>query len=164
MTVGECIRRYRKKRGLTQKKLGELSNTSETTIKQYETGKRQPRLEQLSQIANALGVSLADLAQQDTTENISIDIDHVPFVRDGVISPSILNVREKIDSFEKAPFSSLTEKERWDVYYNSLNDPGRDKAFELIELLLAIPKYRNTPCNIDFDAPTGEIPEDSQSK
>lgn len=57
MTIGDRIREHRKKAGLTQKKLGELSGTSETTVKQYELGKRQPRLEQLQKIATALNTS-----------------------------------------------------------------------------------------------------------
>lgn len=61
MTVGERIRVYRKIAGLTQKQLGELSETSETTIKQYETGKRQPRIEQLQKIAPVLKMSVSDL-------------------------------------------------------------------------------------------------------
>lgn len=61
MTIGERIRSYRKAAGLTQKQLGDLSGTSETTIKQYEAGKRQPRIEQLQKIAPFLKVSVADL-------------------------------------------------------------------------------------------------------
>ena len=38
--------------GLTQRALGELSGTSETTIKQYELGKRQPRIKQLKKLQN----------------------------------------------------------------------------------------------------------------
>ena len=51
MTIGEKIRKLRNHTGLTQRALGELSGTSETTIKQYELGKRQPRIEQLKKIA-----------------------------------------------------------------------------------------------------------------
>lgn len=61
MTIGETIREYRQRKNLTQKQLGELSNTSESTIKQYELGKRQPRIMQLKQIAQALEVNLEDL-------------------------------------------------------------------------------------------------------
>lgn len=58
MTIGERIRQARKTKGLTQKQLGELSNTSEGTVRQYERGVRQPRLEQLQRIAAALDVSV----------------------------------------------------------------------------------------------------------
>ena len=57
-SVGEKIKEIRKKRGFSQKELGELSGTSETTIKQYELGKRQPRIEQLKGIAKALNIPL----------------------------------------------------------------------------------------------------------
>ncbi len=59
--IGTRIKKYRKLKKLTQKQLGQLSNTSETTIKQYETGKRQPRIEQLQKIANVLSVQVTDL-------------------------------------------------------------------------------------------------------
>lgn len=61
MTIGESIKRARKAKGLTQKRLGELSGTSEGTVRQYEIGKRQPRLEQLQAIAAALGTNITEL-------------------------------------------------------------------------------------------------------
>lgn len=61
MTIGEKIKNYRKAAGLTQKKLGELSDTSESTIKQYESGKRQPRIEQLQKIADTLNIPISSL-------------------------------------------------------------------------------------------------------
>lgn len=61
MTIGEQIRYIRKYLGYTQKELGDLSKTSETTIKQYESGKRQPRIEQLQKIASVFGGSVSDI-------------------------------------------------------------------------------------------------------
>jgi len=61
LTIGEQIKRFRKEKGLTQKQLGELSKTSEGTVRQYELGKRQPRLAQLKKIATALNVSVNSL-------------------------------------------------------------------------------------------------------
>lgn len=58
MTISEKIRKLRKYAGLTQRTLGELSGTSETTIKQYELGKRQPRIEQLKKIAKVFDFPL----------------------------------------------------------------------------------------------------------
>ncbi len=72
--IGTRIKKYRKLKKLTQKQLGQLSNTSETTIKQYETGKRQPRIEQLRKIANVLSVQVADLItgyQAEDLEGVS---------------------------------------------------------------------------------------------
>lgn len=65
MSVGENIRRLRKERGLTQKRLGELSNINEVQIRQYELGKANPKLITMRKIADALGVYIADLVDND---------------------------------------------------------------------------------------------------
>ncbi len=53
---GKNIKEARKKAGLTQKELAEASGVAKITIQQYEAGKRQPRLEQLMKIAEALKI------------------------------------------------------------------------------------------------------------
>lgn len=70
MTVGKKIRELRKRAGLTQKELGKLSGTSETTIKQYELEKRQPRMEQLQKVATALDVQVNDLLPWESIPEI----------------------------------------------------------------------------------------------
>ena len=67
MAIGERIRQARKRAGLTQKQLGEISGTSETTVKQYELGKRQPRIEQLQAIATALEVPVWELMDRENS-------------------------------------------------------------------------------------------------
>lgn len=58
---GKNIKNARKKAGLTQKELAEASGVAKVTIQQYETGKRQPRLEQLSMLAEAMKVHMDEL-------------------------------------------------------------------------------------------------------
>lgn len=58
---GKNIKNARKKLGLTQKELAEASGVAKVTIQQYETGKRQPRLEQLSMLAEAMKVHMDEL-------------------------------------------------------------------------------------------------------
>lgn len=58
---GKNIKNARKKAGLTQKELAEASGVAKVTIQQYETGKRQPRLEQLSMLAEAMQVHMDEL-------------------------------------------------------------------------------------------------------
>lgn len=67
MTIGDRIKQVRTEKGLTQKQLGELSKTSEGTVRQYEIGKRQPRIEQLKRIADALGVGVSYLLSGEAT-------------------------------------------------------------------------------------------------
>lgn len=58
MTIGQRIREARKNAGLTQRELAEKSGTATGTIQQYELGKRKPRFEQISAIADALEIDL----------------------------------------------------------------------------------------------------------
>lgn len=61
MTVGEKIKAKRLEKGLTQKKLGELSGIAEPTIRRYEGGKLNPKIETIRKISDGLGISPADL-------------------------------------------------------------------------------------------------------
>lgn len=61
MTIGESIKFYRKKKKLTQKKLGEMCNLAEITIRQYEADKYIPKIGNLQKISIALNVPFTDL-------------------------------------------------------------------------------------------------------
>lgn len=61
MTIGKKIRKYRKERGLTQKRLAELSGLATGTIQQYELEKRQPRIDILQKLADMLDVDISEL-------------------------------------------------------------------------------------------------------
>jgi transcriptional regulator with XRE-family HTH domain len=60
-SICHLIRQERIKKGLTQKKLAELSGVAAMTISQYERGRNAPKLLQLQRIANALGTPLHNL-------------------------------------------------------------------------------------------------------
>lgn len=61
MTVGEQIKALRENAGLTQTELGEKVGVSGVAIMRYEKNKRQPRIEHLQRIADALEVPVTDL-------------------------------------------------------------------------------------------------------
>lgn len=66
MTVAENIRRMRKEKGLTQKQLGDLCEPkmADSTIRQYELGLRNPKIETLTKIADALDTTPSVLMEQ----------------------------------------------------------------------------------------------------
>lgn len=66
MTIGERIRRARQNAKMTQTRLAELSGVAAITIYQYETNKRQPRIEHLQAIASALGITILNLIEDHT--------------------------------------------------------------------------------------------------
>ena len=65
MTVGENIRRIRISRGYTQKELGNMVGVSETYIRAYEKGRRNPKTKSLQKIAEALRVNPEVLKNSD---------------------------------------------------------------------------------------------------
>lgn len=72
MDVGKKIRELRQDRGWTQKELAKRSSMSENAINQYERGKRQPKVEYLTKIAAALGVSIYRLIEMKEFEEPKI--------------------------------------------------------------------------------------------
>ena len=74
MTIAERIRKARKEAGLTQKQLGDRMGVSDASITQYESGKRNPKVETLQRIAKALGVGVDVLLRDE----ISVEITDSP--------------------------------------------------------------------------------------
>lgn len=122
MTIGERIKQERKAKGLTQKQLGELSGTSEITIRQYEIGKRQPRLEPLRQIAKALGVTVSVFIEDepDFWQNLPED--------------------DKNSGFE--PFAPEFSRSRIDRALDQLNAQGLQKAADTVEIIAGNPRFQ----------------------
>lgn len=68
MTTGELIKKYREEAKLTQSELAVRIGTTPQNISQYERGLRNPKLETVQRIADAINVdfhSLIDLGQSD---------------------------------------------------------------------------------------------------
>ena len=61
INIGDNIRKVRKAHGLSQIELAERIGVAPITIRQYENGKRSPKLETIAKLAQALDVSIVDL-------------------------------------------------------------------------------------------------------
>lgn len=55
------LKEHRKRRNLTQGQLAEILGVEQPTVQRWEVGKRSPDLEQLGELADALGVTPGDL-------------------------------------------------------------------------------------------------------
>ncbi|MEW9533646.1 helix-turn-helix transcriptional regulator [Microbispora sp. NPDC049125] len=64
---GIRLREVREGRCLTQERLGELAEVDRKTINRIENGMYSPRLDNIFQIADALGVSVRDLFAPPST-------------------------------------------------------------------------------------------------
>ena len=68
-TIGERILYFCKQKNISQKKLAELTNTTETTMSRYINGSRQPKIEKLINIANVLNISIDELTNANSEKN-----------------------------------------------------------------------------------------------
>ncbi len=60
------MRELRKAKGMTMKALGEVLGVAESTISQYETGKREPDFEILLKASEYFGVTVDYLLERET--------------------------------------------------------------------------------------------------
>ncbi len=70
--IGEKIKLYRKKKGLSQDKLAELVNIEMKSLSRIESGHNYPQCENLIAISSALGISPWQLYFSDETKDINI--------------------------------------------------------------------------------------------
>lgn len=59
--INERIREARKARGMTQRELGERSGIAEPTVRKYEAGQLNPKIETLQKLASALEMPVCAL-------------------------------------------------------------------------------------------------------
>lgn len=123
------IRELRKQNDMTMKQLGEKLGLGESTISQYETGKREPDIKTLLKISECFNVSVDYLLGNVSEPWFYLDNDRI--------------VRE-INSYEDEPDKEPIKKLL--LYaFDQLNDEGQQKAVERVEELTEIPKYQKEP-------------------
>lgn len=66
MTIGERIRKLRTAKGLSIYKISKETEISQNHINAIELNKRQPTIDTLSRLVVPLGISLAELFNEDT--------------------------------------------------------------------------------------------------
>lgn len=64
--IGTTIKRLRKDRNLTQDELAEKAGITKSAISRYESGKRQPTIDTLGRLANAFGVNILDILDENS--------------------------------------------------------------------------------------------------
>ncbi len=125
--ISTNIKKYRKLKGLTQKELAEKCNCATGTIQQYELNKRQPRLEQLNSIANALDISIIDLLGDNF--EIKQGSGHIYDAKTQSYKPYTGN------------YIDLTDRAKLLDAYDNLNELGKKEALKRVEELTEINKY-----------------------
>ena len=76
MTIGERIAEERKLAGLTQKELGARTGIDPSTIRKYESGRLNPKIETIKRIAEVLNINWYDLYEgldSQSSNNAALD-------------------------------------------------------------------------------------------
>lgn len=69
MTMGQSMKNARKKAGLTQKKLSEISGIPLTSIAKYEGDEVSPTITKVHILANALGISIDEYIGRESSRS-----------------------------------------------------------------------------------------------
>ena len=166
MTTGELIKQARKQSNLSQKELAEKLGVSASMIGQYENDLRNPKLDTLQRIANALNVPISSLTDGVHTIEIPVadytmrlptqeEIAHM-----APAEQEYYLLRLLADGFPEVLFHELTK------VYQELNKLGQVESVIRVRELAQCKKYTEPdPNNAPIKATirfTGE--EDSDDK
>lgn len=133
MKLGENIRDYRKKAGLSLRELADMVDVTYATLSRYENGKTVPKYDTLKKIARALGV--------DSVYYLYGDEDRDEYDR---------MMQEKAEENELYRFTLSAQRlamwkheiGRLVVIYNGLSQDGQSKLISYAEDLAASGRYK----------------------
>ena len=122
MGISENIRELRKSLKMTQKELAKATGLSIGTIQGYEQGRYEPKIDALRLLMEALGCTYSDIIDEP------LDI-----YTDGERSLLYWLIFDEIPT---------NQYENLLTSFNDLNNQGRNKAIEQVEMLTKIPEYQ----------------------
>lgn len=135
MKLSAKLRELRTKNNLTLKELSAKSGISVSFISDIENGRRNPSIETLKTLANALGVSADEFLKDSSTNTKSKDTKAELNKRD------LKDIAKDVDSIMK----KLNNGEAGPTYYNDIEMKEEDKELfrSAIELALKNIKIKN---------------------
>lgn len=147
MTVGELIKRARKQNNLSQKELAEKLGVSASMIGQYENDLRNPKIDTLRRIAEALNVPINTFTED-------VDVIRIPMPDYPTKIPSqeevarMTSVEREYYSLRLLADASPDKLERM-LYerYNKMNKLGKVEAVIRLGELAELPKYTEADPN-----------------
>lgn len=105
-TVGQRIRNYRIRLGLSQEKLAELSECHPTYIGQIERGEKNATIESISKISSALNVPMSKLfekiGESEGDDNIPLKCYELLSSKSCVKQEQLYRILTEIDKYEKS--------------------------------------------------------------
>ena len=135
LKMGDRIKSYRIKTGLTQTAFANKCGINPVQYRRYENNNTMPREEQLEKIAAALNVSITDLIGSDLS-SLTEKGKQASKLPDSVID-SLLSITDAGKEAAESSKESLLI-----LNYRKLNPEGKTEAVKRVEELTQIPKYK----------------------
>ncbi len=144
------IKYLRKQKGYTQEKLAEKTGLSKMSIRRYETGERQPKVDQLFKIAHALEVPIIDLLEGLAWENdYAAVFDGLSSVKKEELTDEFIKgyyqTSIKLNSVTSAWLREKKEKQikqKISKSLKKLSSTGLEEAEKRVEELTRLEEYR----------------------
>ena len=150
MTIGERIRFFRKEQGLTQDDLARKMGIKRGTLAQYESDRRNPKLETLEKISGALGVEIGKLCGLSSLDDIL-----------KVADPDAKEDIYKIAGVAAQNINIQGQREELESAFDKLNNIGREEAVKRVQELTRLSKYSyNLHDEVEWAA---DVLEDAQN-
>ena len=163
--IGLRIKMSREREGLTQKELGEAIGRTESAIRKYEKGLIEVPVSILEKISLVLHTDIAFIMGLNDTIKINEIVKELSKISYEIavsnkmqyeLSESLEELKNKeISEGRKVELlnninrilknrENATSRDKLLKQFYMLNEKGKDKAIESIELLTKVPEYKNT--------------------
>ena len=136
--VGNKIRFFRNKKGITQKALADLIGKTESSIQKYECGSTEVPFSVLEKIAKALDITILFLLDDEYLESASTYFEEKGEVKTSALFHDMASLNKNLAANIETSYTQILNN-----FFSMLNDNGKKKALERIEELLEIPRYTN---------------------
>lgn len=133
--IGERIKHARQIKGMSQETLARAIGSTKSTISKYELGHREPSLDTIQRIADALRIEFFDLVvptgDQASVDELSTEVEDA--------KKRGLRVVWKNDNLY---LTAPSKEQKILLAFDKLNAKGREVAVERVEELTKIPEYQ----------------------
>lgn len=99
LSFGERLALIRKRKGLSQQELSELTSIHQTNISKYENDETEPTVEKLKNISNALNVSLDFLVLGNEHSTLDPELNNMFEIANTLDLPSKTTLKSLISTF-----------------------------------------------------------------
>ena len=137
MNTGEIIKYFRLARNMTQEQLAQDAEISFSTLRKYEANERNPKYEQLSKIADALGISV-NLFMDFEIQSVS-DLFSILFKMEGQTDLEIATSKDLANLSEDSDKPALSLSSADQTWFELSSDCSDEEKEQMIKAACDIP-------------------------